>query len=285
MKLTMDNTAVSTDGAAAEMEPDRQQDGNTAEGGYAPRVDESVKSHWSDLKGRGFKAYLEYFWEYYRIPVIIIAAVLILGGTLIHDIVTGKPSAFNAVVINAADYSNELPESFFMEEDDVFDAKFAEYAGIDTDEYIVTIDRTVRYSVDDLSGMAMTTAEKIFAEIAAGDLDVMLCDQGVFHSYARTLMYADLRDVMPQSELEEYDEKGLVYYIDRAEVEAVEEAKNNNSLDTFTWDSSQPMKDAVPVGIRLKAAANGAPGGVMGIVVNSKHIDEAVAFIRYIVVQ
>ena len=53
------------------------------------------------LESQGFKGRLEYFIHYYKWHVLIGALVLIVGGTMIYDVVTKKDMALQAIYINA----------------------------------------------------------------------------------------------------------------------------------------------------------------------------------------
>ena len=53
-------------------------------------VSDEIKEQHDKVKQMGFKARMAYFWEYYRIPTIVILAVIVLAFFLIHDIVRHK---------------------------------------------------------------------------------------------------------------------------------------------------------------------------------------------------
>ena len=254
------------------------------EEGFASRIDEDKKGHWKDLEGQGFKAHWDYFWSYYHIHVIIITAVIVFVFALVRDIVSQKPYAINAICINAADYVDALPSISIF--DDSTSERFAEYAGIDTDEYSVSIDTNVNFSKDGLTSMDMTVSEKIFAQVASQDLDAMAADFDIFRSYARSQMFADLREVLEPSELEAFEEKGLVWYIDMAEVTAFDEYSKTGTDEPFEWKEADApeMTDPVPSGLWIKKPA-ADDGALCGVIVNTKRVETAVDFLRFLVIE
>ena len=245
--------------------------------GFASRLDEDKKSHWSDLKGQGFAVHWHYFWSYYWIPVVIIVAVAIFGTSLAHDILSQKPSALSVICLNAPLYADVLPGYELTQEE--LEGAFAEYAGIDLSAYSVNIDRNSTLALEGYGEMDIAVSQRIMAMVAGQDLDVMTADSEVFHSYARSDMFADLRDVLPAQELAQYEVLDQVTYIDRAEIEAADGWAEKHPGEDLIWPADTPMADPIPVGIRLVPGSPASPA--IGVMVNTERSDMAAAFIRF----
>ena len=58
-------------------------------------VRDEIREQRQKLKGQGFKAHCEYFWEYYKIHTIVAVVAIILLVTFIRDIANRKPYALS----------------------------------------------------------------------------------------------------------------------------------------------------------------------------------------------
>ena len=100
-------------------------------------VSEEIRAQRQKLKGQGFKAHWDYFWEYYKIHTIIAVIVVIFLVTFIRDIANKKPYALYSLMINAVG----------LETQDIIQDGFAEYAGIDTSKEVVLTDTSAGFSL------------------------------------------------------------------------------------------------------------------------------------------
>ena len=57
-------------------------------------VSDEIREQRQKLKGKSPKEKLAYFWEYYKVPALIVLLVVIFGSDLIYNIVTKKAIAF-----------------------------------------------------------------------------------------------------------------------------------------------------------------------------------------------
>ncbi len=252
-------------------------------------INEEKSNQWQALKGMGFKAHWDYFWDYYKVHVIAVVFVLVFGIMLIHDVTSNKPYALNGIFINA----NTLNSPDSIETD------FAELEGINTEESEVFLDVSTTLSAINTSQNDVSSTEKIYAMIAAKELDVCLADPQIFDRLASNDVYVDLREYFTEDELSELGDK--VYYIDYAEIEA----KNNADIDlseeamqaemeaaqNYTFERRDPaeMEKPVPVGIivennSLLSDNEFYPGvtPLAGIVISTERGDVAADFIRYL---
>lgn len=215
-------------------------------------INEEKRNQWQALKGMGFKAHWDYFWDYYKIHVLVAVIVIAFGGMLIKDIASALPFAVNAIFINANS----------MQTTDELEAAFAEYEGINTKEAEVSIDVTTSLSLTSYDSMNVTTGQKIYAMIAANDLDLMMADSEVFENYAKNEVFEDLRQYLTEDELSALGDK--IFYVDQVQIDKEREARDSETLDDvvaeetatteYVFERKDPsqMEQPVPVGIIME---------------------------------
>lgn len=225
---------------------------------YRGLVDEIKEQHLK-MKEMTFKEKWNYFWYYYKFHVIAIAAILILGGNMIHDMVTAKDYIFNGIMLNSVYLDQESMEN-----------AFSEYASLDTENYNCFIDTTSTLSYDGSSEYDYSNFYKLVAQVQTGDLDVLVLDSQICYNFATNGMMSDLRNIFTQEELDAFE--GNIYYIDYAEVKKMEalsdadsavqaayEEHNNATakeaaLEAETHRNPETMEEPVPIGIFIDKA-------------------------------
>ena len=63
-------------------------------------VNDEIKEQHQKMKGRSKKEQFAYFWEYYKVHVLVTVLVLIFGGSLVYSIVTQKDPVMDAIFLN-----------------------------------------------------------------------------------------------------------------------------------------------------------------------------------------
>lgn len=244
-------------------------------------VMDEFKEERQALKEKSFKEKLSYFWLYYKWHVIITVAVIVLGGTLIKEMVTSKDFALYGVFLNAYNkVENVTP----------FTDEFIEYAGIDTNEFSVQFDNTLRMS-QEFDEAGMHASQLIMVHIAAQDLDVATMDTFNFNKYAYNSTFLDLREVLTPEELEYFQDD--LFYIDSEVVKEVERISEEMITDyeiTYpAYDDPASMTDPIPVGINLKDSEKfkeyytyGKAEAFFGIVTNTHNTENALALLHYL---
>lgn len=225
---------------------------------YRGLVDEIKEQHLK-MKEMTFKEKWNYFWYYYKFHVIAIAAILIFGGNMIHDMVTAKDYIFNGIMLNSVYLDQESMEN-----------AFSEYASLDTENYNCFIDTTSTLSYDGSSEYDYSNFYKLVAQVQTGDLDVLVLDSQICYNFATNGMMSDLRNIFTQEELDAFE--GNIYYIDYAEVKKMEalsdadpavqaayEEHNNATakeaaLEAETHRNPETMEEPVPIGIFIDKA-------------------------------
>ena len=179
---------------------------------YRGVIDE-IREQQHKTKDMSLKGKWQYFWDYYKVHTITAVVVILLGGTLIHDILSAKDYAFYGIMLNSIGLSAESMET-----------AFSEYAGIDLETYDCFIDTSSTLSYSTPSEYDMATMQKMVAQVQGHDLDAVVFDSQVFNNYANTEMFADLSEVLPPEEFQKH--KDRFYYIDYAPI-----AKANEDSD------------------------------------------------------
>lgn len=192
------------------------------------------------LKSQPFKKKWEYFWDYYKWHVVIIAFVAYFIGSYAYNIITAKDNMLTVALIDCnsnegtvEEYKNELMD--IME--------------IDTKEQEITLDNSFFLSSADT--MAYSIAEVFYVKIAAGDIDVVVAPDDVFNRYVQNDIFVDIRDFLTPEQIEYYQDS--FYYVDRTviESEAIYETDFAETpfVDNANHHSPEGMEKPVPVGI------------------------------------
>lgn len=155
---------------------------------------------------------LEYLFEYYKLWIFGTLLVIGLAVSIISTVVSHKPSAFYAMMLNAGSGNGSVnPEELAK--------TFGTIAEIDLSQYDVTIDASESYDPNAHSEFTMAMTARISGLFAAHGLDVMVEDPTVFYYYVANGAYLDLRKVYTEEELKAFGDK--LYYVDEAEIERV----------------------------------------------------------------
>ena len=240
-----------------------------------------------DMTGKGK---LEYFWEYYKVHTIVGILVIVMAVTLIHDIVTAKDYIFSGILMNSFQLAAEPLEN-----------AFAQYAGIDQDEYECFIDTSAALSLTTYDQYNMATVQKLMAQMQTGDLDVLVFDAEIFNNYSLNEMFKDLRTVMSKEELAEYEDR--LYYIDYVEVlkKAEEDMEPLDDVmelpvevdvaaETELHRHPENMEDPVPIGVFLTDSPFVEKSGsyareaepIFGIVSTSERDNVALQYLHFL---
>lgn len=265
-------------------------------------MSDEIREQRKKLKGKGIKAHLAWFWEYEKVPALIVLGVGALAVALIYHYVTYRPYVFGTMFLNATVQDTQ--------QDDL-SADFMEYAGIDSSKEDVFADLSEILTPGNGSSSEydMYSVQKIMAETAAGQVDVAVMDAWYFDHYAYNGEFKDLRDVLDADTLAEYEDR--FYYIDRTKALAMQDAQDDKTdtgsteeadsevdetaarafenPETFENPDPSTMDDPVPVGIICTDAPYIQKNGnypdavcIYGIVANTKHPETCQQFLEYL---
>lgn len=236
------------------------------------------------LKNGTLKQKLQYFWDYYKWYVICGCFGLILLSVFIKDMLDNKEFAFYGFFINTN--ANSAVSTAFLD-------TFVDIAGLDTETYAVVIDSSqtiVKNSYDEITNAAH---QKLTISIMAEEVDFVAMDENTFGQYASTSTYFDLREILTEEQLEKFEP--YFYYVDMADVRKIEESRKQTSYDVYQgaeYDHTSPegLEDPVPMAIYIHSSEKltsaydfyGNPA-VLGIPLNTKHLDTVLQFMEYII--
>ncbi len=247
-----------------------------------PVMDE-FREERDSIKNAGFKAKWQYFQDYYMWYVIGGLAIFLFLFIIIKDMVTAKDWCFYGFFLNT--YSTSEADGAFLQD-------FAEYAGLDLDKYDAGIDDTLIVDADPYAETSMNSASKLTAHMIAADVDFIASNATVFERYATTDNFFDVTAILSEEQLKKYS--AYFYYVDMTELRAREEALSNQTLDDYVapvYDHHSPegMKEPVAVGIYIGHSQKLTESYqfteedvVIGIPVNTKHLETSLAFIDYL---
>lgn len=208
-----------------------------------PVMDE-FKEEREALKHGTWKQKLSYFIDYYKWHVIITAAVLVIGISVVVEIVTQKETALYACLLNTVELydTTEYAQSF------------AEYAGIDLNDNALIFDTSMTIETGQIDQTSILSVQKFMANVAAADLDVMITDSATMEDYANDDYFYDVRDFLTPEQAARFEP--YFYYVD---ITVVQErlAARINLDDTYVPSYPDPrhpedMDQPVPVGIYLE---------------------------------
>ena len=245
-----------------------------------PVMDE-FKEEREALKNAPLKKKISYFIYYYKWHVIAAIAVIFFIISLGYQMVTRKDTAFYAALVNAIELTST----------DEYISNFGSYAGIAPEKYDIVLDATLRINLEGIDPVTLSSSQKLMANIAAQNVDVIVADAAVMENHANNETFLDLRDFLSEEQFSRYQSR--LYYIDQAVVD--EKNAHYNDLDsTYVPQYPDPrtpdaMQNPIPVGIYLNDASNlknyyyYAEGDVIvGVVGNTERAEATSMFLDYI---
>jgi hypothetical protein len=216
---------------------------------------DEIREQNAKLKNAPLKKKWEYFKEYYLKMTLLILVIAILLISLAYSVITSpKETAFTAFFFNDTGDSSDTT---------LIDG-FVDYIGVDTKKESCYIDATMNYTEDQSDYSSYLFVEKVMAEIAAEDLDVIVGDEMTVKYYAGLECFSDVTEILPDDLLDKFSDK--LYYATVGESD-----------------------ELVPVGIYITDApkinenyyyVDKEP--IMGFIVNSNNTDNSIEFLRYI---
>lgn len=228
--------------------------GNMAEGNS---VLDEIRAQHHKMKDKTPKEKLLYFWEYYRIPTIVLIIAIAVVINLIYTVVTSKDTVFYVVLVNG--YTDMDTAAYI--------SGFEEYAQIDTKEYAMNMEANFTLDPDSMDQYAMANLQKFMALVASNELDVAIANEDAFLGYSESGYFRDLNEVFPKETLDALADRLLYFDVPDDEIDG-----------------------EIPVGIRVtdtpliaETGAYAAYGDAwFGVLVNSEHLENARLFLDYL---
>lgn len=146
-----------------------------------------------DFKKMNTRQKAEYIWEYYKLPIVAVLLVILIGVYLIGVFTKGKEPVATLIAVNAAADGafEKMDFSDFMEEYDYDSAKQE-----------VAVDTGYTLDSSNPTGDAYTY-QALITVVSAGGADVVSADEEMFFYLAEAGGYADLAGYLTEDELAE----------------------------------------------------------------------------------
>lgn len=240
---------------------------------------EAARKHWKELKDKPFKKKLEHIVTYYGVMIVILTTALVMAIAYIVHLTTLKDSVLNITCLGA---------SAAQEKVQALENGFVEHMGIDREQYEIDIS-TQLSSYTQGGDKAYDAAEVIIALAASQAVDAIVSDNTTLIPYMYQRLFADLTDVLSAKQQEKYEDYFL--YADNVLVEELRDMSNVTELPEFP-DPTKPelMKEPVPIAVRIPGDSEFSKQffpkvegyAVYGVVINSVNLENALAFLDYI---
>ena len=152
----------------------------------------------SRLRG---KKRLQFVWDYYKIPIIVVGFLLVFTVLALLIRVPKKNVAAYIVWVNAVS----------VEEGSYFDECLLR-AGYDTEKVHVDLNTSLSLGIEGNEAADAQTMQVLSALFGIGDLDLFIADPENFERYAVKDAFCDLSEILPAELTEKLGEK-LVYTV------------------------------------------------------------------------
>lgn len=221
-------------------------------------IDE-IKEQQAKLKDKSFQEKLGYFWDYYKIHTALAVFVLILLISFISNYrESSKECVIYALLLNGYPVTdtNALLQEFLVEN------------GYEAEKVNAYIESNMTLSLETPDPSSVATMQKLSVLAQSGDLDVVVATEDVTAYYAEQEFFYDLRDILPEEKLQQYEAAGQLVY---------EQASPTDST-------------LVPVGIKGEAfprlmetqAYDKDDKPVVSVIVTSKRVENALQFLDFL---
>lgn len=208
----------------------------------------------ADLKTMTWKQRIGFVWDYYRLVILAVVAVIILIGMTVHHYMTTKEDISQIVLVNAKSMPADEEPDF---------SEFMEQYGYDTAAQEVVVNDAYYVDLTSTDTSNLYSYQSLQTVIAGGGVDVLGADEMVFENLAQSGAIADLAQYFSKDELEQL--KDYIFYVE-----------DKDTGDTFA------------AGIRLGAGSWSVEHGyyekecILGIALGSEHKEAAEQMFRYL---
>jgi len=218
--------------------------------------DEIREQQMKVLESQGFKGRMEYFFHYYKWYVLVIALILIIGGTMIYDIVTKKETILQAVYVNA--FPNVESTEFMADFEKTIEINPKKEETSLIDDFYIDMDAYTYFDAQNI--------EKLLVLCAAGTVDVCIVDEGYLMHMAEGGYFMDLSTIFTEEQMTDYQNK-LVWYDCPDNIAEGEEAIALEITDASKIVSTQSYPNSKCY---------------FTVIVNAPNVDNALAFLDYL---
>lgn len=241
-------------------------------------INDEIKDQTKKMKDMTFKQKVAYIWEYYKFWILGGIVFIIFVVTLTGDIIDSKrPYYLNGMMLN----------SNLAYDDTVnLDEMFAAEMGVDMEKMQLFIDKDMKIPTDgSYDQMTMAYQTKLVSGYAAGELDVVIGPIAAMATSANVDAYADLTKILPQSLLDELEDRGYEFYYftpseDDLEEESIKEGEPY--VGGIYMDSCRLLYDIGQYGA-YDTPTNEDERVIFTIPVNAPRPENAIKFLEFLI--
>lgn len=135
---------------------------------------------------------LQYIWDYYKAPILIVVAVLFVLVSFIRNRLAYKPTVFNLVMIDSN--VTDLIEGSLLD-------GFASYCK-DFDPDTQQISLHADYDSSTFDEGIYSNRQRILAEYNVGSIDATIAPKKVIEDLGQSQTFGDLKDILPPDLME-----------------------------------------------------------------------------------
>ncbi len=201
------------------------------------------------VKQKGWRARLAYFWDYHKWQVIAGATGLILLLYFLSSLAGQKNLLAQAAFLNALALEENTASTLAQQ--------YLSHRGQDPRKTDLLIEDSLFVDPENWDPMGLAVSQKLFAHLAAGELDIIAAAQDNFTSYAENGTFLPLEEIWP----------GRIY----------------TDGQDYAWNGTA-MGLLAPQGSRLLAHYGFAQDKVyLGIPASCKNLEEAKALLLWLI--
>lgn len=208
---------------------------------------DEIKAGRKDLMENGtLKQKIAYFFDYYTLHTVVIAAVLIFAISFIYQQVTKPDIVLNGLLLNVLS---------FEEGDPIEDMRsgFLKYIDMDEKEYDMSLNSSLMINMGSASQQGQVSdyeaSQAMMVQCAAGAVDFISSPLKPILDYGYGDLFVNLEDVLSEDELKKYEPYFL--YVDLAVIdkksEAIDNGQNADKIPMPDPTKPEEMEKPIPV--------------------------------------
>ena len=219
-------------------------------------LDEIREQQKKVLESQGLKGRLEYFFHYYKWYALTGLLLLIVGGSMLFDLITQKDTVMQAVYVNA--FPNVEGKAFMEEFEKTIEINPKKEETSIMDDFYIDMEAYTYYDAQNL--------EKLLVWCSSGSVDVCVVDESFLMHMAEGSYYMDLSTVLSKEQMEKYKDK-LVWY----------DSPDDNTIGEAAI--AIEITDAPKI-VSTRSYPNSKC--YFSIVITSPNVDNSLAFLNYL---
>ena len=235
---------------------------------------EETKKKFSEMNTKDKIGYIWYYYKWWFIGAVLFVIVAV---TLTKNIIeNSKPMYIDVEMINTylgMDKTNTLEEDFIKE------------AGVDLDVYNILFGVDIYLSNDAYDTTMLAYQQRLMANYAAAQLDVVIGPVGIMEGAANCDGYGDLSQMLPQDLIDELEDREYEFYyfdpsadnLEDYEGEDIEPYFAGVYLDNCSYLNNLGEYGAYPVAEKEEDRV------IFTIPANTKNLEHSVQFLRFLI--